>query len=69
MTMYQHHKGGVYEFLFIAIHSESNEKLVIYKNDQGQIFARPFNMFFENIIKDGQEVPRFKKIDINLDVI
>lgn len=62
MTMYRHHKGGVYELLFIATHSETAEKLVIYRNAEGT-FARPYDMFFENIIKDGKMVPRFKKID------
>lgn len=64
MTLYQHHKGGIYELLFIATHSETGEKLVIYKNKNTEsIFARPYEMFFETILKDGKKIPRFKKID------
>ena len=29
---YRHYKGGVYEFLFMAPHSETGDKLVIYKS-------------------------------------
>jgi len=67
MTKYKHHKGNIYEFLFIATHSETEEKLVIYRNSEGKIFARPYDMFFEKIIREGQEVPRFEKVDINID--
>ncbi|RJE47522.1 MULTISPECIES: DUF1653 domain-containing protein [unclassified Dehalobacter] len=63
MPKYKHFKGGIYEVLFIAIHSETEEKLVIYKNSEGIIFARPYAMFFENVLVNGELVPRFGEID------
>lgn len=64
MKKYQHYKGGIYEFLCIATHSETEEKLVIYKNQEGNIFARPYDMFFETVKVDNEEIPRFKELDL-----
>lgn len=63
MSKYQHFKGGIYEYLFTAIHSETDENLVIYKNDKGIVFARPYGMFFENVMHDGKCIPRFRALE------
>ena len=43
---YRHFKGGEYELLSVARHSENNEELVIYKSlKDGQVWARPKAMF------------------------
>ncbi|PED86679.1 hypothetical protein CON43_22625 [Bacillus cereus] len=62
MKYYKHYKGNIYELLFIATHSETEEKLVIYKNEEGQVFARPYDMFFEEVEVNGESVPRFKEV-------
>jgi hypothetical protein len=62
MKKYRHYKGGEYELMCVATHSETDEKLVIYKNNKGEIFARPFDMFFEQIEYQGSIVPRFREI-------
>lgn len=59
---FKHFKGGIYELICYAIHSETDEKLVIYKNEHGQIFARSHDMFFEIIEYEGKKVPRFEEI-------
>lgn len=66
---YRHYKGNIYEFLAIAIHSETQEELVIYramyftKNGKyGTVFARPKDMFFSKVVVDGKEVPRFERL-------
>jgi hypothetical protein len=59
---YQHYKGSLYELLHIAIHSETDEKLVIYKDEHDKVFARPYHMFFEDIEVNGELIPRFKEI-------
>lgn len=61
--IYRHFKGveKLYEVLGIAKHTETEEELVIYKalyNDdkvkQGMIFARPINMFLEEVPKEKE---------------
>lgn len=40
--IYKHYKGGLYEFLFLSVHTETNEILVIYKSILfGTNYARP----------------------------
>ncbi|KKR70160.1 MAG: hypothetical protein UU13_C0012G0006 [Candidatus Nomurabacteria bacterium GW2011_GWB1_40_7] len=62
--IYEHYKGTRVRVLFEAIESETKEHLVIYMHlEDGVIWARPKHMFLENIILDGKETERFKKID------
>ncbi|MFC4388604.1 DUF1653 domain-containing protein [Gracilibacillus marinus] len=63
MEKYKHYKGGIYEYMFTATHSETEEELVIYRNSENRIFARPYKMFFEKVNIDGVEIPRFKKME------
>ena len=57
---YRHFKGGEYELIDVACHSETNEELVIYRSlSSGQVWARPKTMFTG---KAG-DVRRFTKID------
>ncbi len=61
---YQHYKGGNYEVIGIAKHSETLEEMVVYKalyQPEGEnLWVRPLKMFTENIISEGKEMPRFK---------
>lgn len=62
--IYEHYKGNQYKVIDTARHSETEELLVLYRTVYGDetLWVRPFNMFFENVIVDGEEVPRFKFI-------
>ncbi|MED3716048.1 DUF1653 domain-containing protein [Geobacillus thermodenitrificans] len=60
---YRHYKGGIYELICIAKHTETEEKLVVYKNEKGEKFARPYDMFFEEVEHEGKMVPRFMEIN------
>lgn len=62
MKRYRHFKGGIYELLHIAEHSETHESLVIYMSQDGKIYARPYEMFFEEVNVDGKPTPRFSLI-------
>ncbi len=59
--VYRHYKGGLYSVIDLAWHSETKELLVIYQALYGEheIWVRPYEMFFENVIIDGKEMPRF----------
>lgn len=59
---YQHYKGNFYEVIGTALHSETKEELVVYKDDK-QMWVRPLSMFLEEIEKDGKRIPRFKFIE------
>ena len=62
--IYEHYKGMKYEVIDTIRHSETEELMVLYRalyGDEG-LWARPFNMFFENITIDGLNQPRFKYI-------
>jgi hypothetical protein len=51
--IYRHFKGDFYLVEDIAIHSETNEKLVIYRKlyDDCDLYVRPFEMFIEKVDK------------------
>lgn len=58
---YRHYKGGDYEVVAVARHSESLEPMVVYKPlyaDRGW-WVRPLAMFQEEIDTDGRRHPRF----------
>lgn len=59
---YRHYKGGVYDVLGAARHSESEEQLVVYASASGEWWVRPRAMFFESVTVDGVSVPRFARI-------
>lgn len=66
--IYEHYKGKQYQVLDFAIHSETEEPMVIYKAlyqgnyPQGTLWVRPLSMFQEDVIVKGKSVPRFKLI-------
>lgn len=63
LGFYRHFKGGLYEVIGIAKHSETLEELVIYKSLQDQSFwVRPLSMWNERIEKDGKIYVRFTYI-------
>ena len=63
--LYRHYKGGEYEVIGVARHSETLEALVVYRplyNDSG-LWVRPYAMFIETVVIDGQSRPRFARIE------
>lgn len=63
LGLYRHFKGGLYEVIGIARHSETLEELVIYKSLQDQsLWVRPLSMWNERIEKEGKTYIRFTYI-------
>lgn len=63
---YRHYKGGEYEVVGIARHSESGEQLVVYRclYDDNSLWVRPLPMFGEKVFYEGKWVSRFIRIDV-----
>lgn len=66
--IYQHYKGNLYQIHGISRHSETHEIFVVYQQLYGSfgLWIRPLNMFLEDIVVDGQTLPRFKFINEHL---
>ena len=64
---YQHFKGGRYELIAIARHSETLEEMVVYRAlyGEGGVWVRPLSMWSEIVLHEGREVPRFSKVPQN----
>ena len=51
--LYKHFKGGLYETINIAKHTETGEMLVIYREvSKDTIYARPYDMFTSKVDKE-----------------
>lgn len=59
---YQHYKGGDYDVISVAKHSETLEPLVVYRcrRDNDSWWVRPLSMFTETVVIAGVEKPRFR---------
>lgn len=65
---YRHYKGGEYVVVGQALHTETEETLVLYHSIRDGVasvvvFARPSAMFAETVTVDGVLVPRFAALD------
>lgn len=63
---YRHYKGKDYQVLGLATHSETHETLVVYRCLYGDhdLWVRPLAMFSEKVTVEGQELPRFRYLDV-----
>ena len=61
---YRHFKGGEYEVLGMAYHSETGEEMVVYRAlyGDGGLWVRPVSMWEEVIERDGERKLRFTYI-------
>ena len=61
---YRHFKGGEYEVIGVARHSETMEELVVYRALYGErgLWVRPAAMWTETVERDGKRFQRFTYI-------
>lgn len=65
---YRHFKGGVYIVTDIAVHSETEEPMVIYKtfDNPNLVWCRPLSMFLSEVDRekypDAKQLMRFERI-------
>lgn len=66
---YRHFKGGEYEVLCIALHSETQEPMVVYRALYGEhkTWVRPASMWNETVIRDGKAIKRFTYMENQTD--
>ena len=62
---YTHFKGGHYELIGTATHSETLEEMVLYRSlsTDGSLWVRPRTMWDEVVTHNGQQVKRFTHED------
>ena len=62
---YRHYKGKLYDLVGVVRHSETLETLALYRplSGEGGLWVRPWAMFFETVLVDGVQQPRFQKLD------
>jgi hypothetical protein len=60
--IYKHYKGNEYEVLMVAKHSETEEKMVVYRALYGEYgtWVRPLEMFTQKVEVNGEMVERFQ---------
>ena len=58
---YRHFKGGEYQVLGVAKHSETLEPMVVYRAlyGEGGLWVRPAAMWNETVERDGRTFRRF----------
>jgi hypothetical protein len=65
---YRHNKSGnLYQVIGVAIDTETQQTLVVYSplyehDFRFELFARPYQMFVEQVELEGRSVPRFEYV-------
>ena len=76
LGIYHHYKSKekLYKVIGIARNAENNyEEVVVYQalytipefGGESVMFVRPLSMFLENVVVDGNEIPRFEFVREN----
>jgi hypothetical protein len=68
--IYKHFKGMLVKVIGTALHSETQEEMVVYiHKDQikgkaaGTMWVRPLQMFTETVARDGKVMKRFEFVE------
>lgn len=66
---YKHYKGGIYEVIGVTTHTETEEELVLYKDESGRLWSRPVEAFLDvdNFIPElRSQMARFEKVWVSV---
>ena len=63
--LYRHYKGADYRVLGCVRHSESEERLVLYRAlyGAGELWVRPLGMFVGDVVVGDRVEPRFRLVE------
>ncbi len=63
---YRHFKGGEFEVIGLAKHSETMEDMVVYRALYGErgLWVRPASMWNETVERDGETFRRFTYLGV-----
>ena len=61
----KHYKGKDYQVMGVAQHSEDGSYVVVYKPLYGEqsLWVRPLEMFAEDVMIEGEPIPRFAFVE------
>ena len=64
LGLYQYFKGGVYDLIDIATHSETGELMAVYRACYvpHRLYVRPLAMWGEHVDRGDYHGPRFRKL-------
>jgi len=61
---YRHYKGGIYDVICEArLESDPAVIMIVYQGEDGSIWTRPREIFFERVQHEGSTVQRFAPFD------
>ena len=62
--LWKHFKGNLYRVMYVALHSETGEEMVVYQALYGQrgMWVRPASMWLAHVERDGYSGPRFVRL-------
>jgi len=64
--IWRHYKGKHYKILVLGKYSETGEAMVAYqRQEDGSIYFRPMDLFFQDVEWEGKTVPRFVLVSEN----
>lgn len=59
-STWKHYKGGTYKVIAVALQTETEEILIVYTDNVGNVFARPVKMWFDTVkTEEGKILARF----------
>lgn len=63
--IYKHYKGNLYQITAVAMHTETEEMMVVYQALYGDFkyYTRPLKMFMEQVDLKGKKINRFTLIN------
>ena len=65
--IYRHYKGNLYQITAVALHTETEEKMVVYQALYGDFkyYVRPLEMFMEQVKIEDKFINRFELVNMN----